>query len=104
MYPSYFGNNARVQNIFLQMINVVAHFHSIDVHHRDLKLEHFPLKARGSEEIVLAEFSLATNFSMRLQFSGYGTPEYKSPGKISLYTIIYQAMFGLSDDSQTREQ
>lgn len=67
------------KKIVFQMCLAVNHLHEKTVAHRDIKLENFLFKEKGSLEIKLIDFGLAKNYGKDLMNSHIGTPYYAPP-------------------------
>lgn len=72
-------NEIEAREIVFQMCLAINHLHEKTVAHRDIKLDNFLFKRRGSLEIKLIDFGLAKNYSKSLMSSHIGTPYYASP-------------------------
>lgn len=73
----YVGNDHRVKQSFLQILDTVDFCHSIGIYHRDLKPENI-LVADGGRTVKLADFGLATTDKVTSDFS-CGSTFYMSP-------------------------
>lgn len=78
----FWRDDVLLTNIFLQIIDAVAHCHAMGVYHRDIKPENVLVDQDG-EKVYLADFGLATAEPVIKEF-GAGSPAYMSPG-----TYIY---------------
>ncbi|ORX55597.1 Pkinase-domain-containing protein, partial [Hesseltinella vesiculosa] len=70
------GNNDKIKELFIQLLDAVNHCHSHGVSHRDLKPENILLTK--DLQIKLADFGLATTRSVSADF-GCGSTFYFSP-------------------------
>lgn len=77
----YVGNDRAAKDVFLQILDAVAHCHRHGVYHRDLKPENI-LVSEGGNQVKLADFGLATTDSYSSDF-GCGSTMYMSPGSLS---------------------
>lgn len=77
----YVGNDKVAKDVFLQILDAVAHCHRHGVYHRDLKPENI-LVSEGGNQVKLADFGLATTDSYSSDF-GCGSTMYMSPGSLS---------------------
>ncbi|KAF2863758.1 kinase-like protein, partial [Piedraia hortae CBS 480.64] len=76
-HGKYVGDDARARNIFLQILDAVAHCHSRGIYHRDLKPENILVCEEGWI-VKLADFGLATQDNVTSDF-GCGSTFYMSP-------------------------
>lgn len=68
--------------IFVQLLQAVAHLHSLKVAHRDLKPENILLEGSGEDAIVkIADFGLARQLGAATTYmkTTCGTPSYQAP-------------------------
>lgn len=77
----YVGNDKAAKDVFLQILDAVAHCHRHGVYHRDLKPENI-LVSEGGNQVKLADFGLATTDQYSSDF-GCGSTMYMSPGSLS---------------------
>ncbi|GJE86675.1 serine/threonine protein kinase-like protein [Phanerochaete sordida] len=73
----FWGNDALVRSIFLQMIDAVAFCHEKGVYHRDLKPNNF-LISHDMKQVRLTDFGLAS-MTRKNHAYGVGTHQYRSP-------------------------
>lgn len=73
----YIGKDALIRDVFLQIVDAVAHCHSMGVVHRDLKPENI-LVNEGGKKVLLADFGLSTSEKVSFDF-GCGSSFYMSP-------------------------
>lgn len=71
-------DDAKVKNMFLQILDAVGHMHSMGVSHRDLKPENILCSSNG-DKFYVTDFGLSTE-SKRSSTKGWGTMNYMSPG------------------------
>jgi serine/threonine protein kinase len=76
--PRFWRNDAEIKRVFTQLINAVAHCHSLGISHRDLKPENILVDAANGD-VIVADFGLATSSATDI-VSGAGSEPYKSPG------------------------
>lgn len=76
----FWRDDARIKNIFLQILDAVDASHSQGVFHRDIKPENILSSADG-ETVYLADFGLSTN-NFASYSTGCGTLPYMSPGML----------------------
>lgn len=73
----------RVLNLFQQMVDAVAHCHSKNILHRDLKLENFLFETLAEKTVRLCDFgavvAVADIATDRLQTKLVGTVAYLAP-------------------------
>ena len=55
----YFGNDALIKSVFLQILDAVHHCHSKGVYHRDLKPENILLTSDEPRVVKIADFGMA---------------------------------------------
>ena len=74
---------------FYQISHTIAYLHSMNVCHRDLKLENILLMEHGSESLVkVTDFGLSKQFgSTKLMETYVGTPIYMAPEIISCCSL-----------------
>ncbi len=77
----YVRNDLAAKDVFLQILDAVAHCHRLGVYHRDLKPENI-LVSEGGNQVKLADFGLATTDRYSSDF-GCGSTMYMSPGSLS---------------------
>lgn len=80
-FPNAKNQPEMIKNIFLQIIDGVAHLHSHGIYHRDLKPENFllSLSEDGSELVVkISDFGLACRDKISYDF-GTGSDRYMAP-------------------------
>lgn len=77
----YFGNDALIRDVFIQIVDAVAYCHSLGVYHRDLKPENI-LCTEDGVRVVLADFGLAT-LDIVSSDLGVGSGYYMSPGAVN---------------------
>jgi len=66
--------------LFQQMLSGIAHLHSTNIVHRDIKLENFLCVGKGLECVKLCDFGFATVVPLGKDLNGrFGTPPYMSP-------------------------
>jgi len=66
--------------VFQQMLIGIAHVHSANIVHRDIKLENFLCSGTNLESIKLCDFGFAIVLPASGSLTGvYGTPPYMSP-------------------------
>jgi hypothetical protein len=82
----YVGDDAAAKDIFLQILDAVAHCHAQGVYHRDLKPENI-LVTQGGRQAKLADFGLATQQEYATEF-GCGSTFYMSPGRFSSFFLV----------------
>lgn len=70
---------SEAKKIVFQMCLALNHLHEKNIAHRDIKLENFLFKTKGSLEVKLIDFGLAYNHSKTLMNSHVGTPYYVAP-------------------------
>lgn len=79
-YQRYANQPQDAKDVFCQILDAVAHCHSLGIYHRDLKPENI-LVAKGGHQVKLADFGLATQDHVSRDF-GCGSTFYMSPGRI----------------------
>lgn len=85
---NFVGNDPSVKNAFLQILESVAHCHSLGIYHRDLRPEN--ILVASSEHgltLKLTDFGLATTDYSTSDF-GCGSLFYMSPGKLTPFTDV----------------
>lgn len=78
-------NDAKVKDMFLQILDAVGHMHSVGVFHRDLKPENILCSSDG-EKFYVTDFGLSTD-NVRSSTIGWGTANYMSPGSFVHLTV-----------------
>nr|OQO27462.1 hypothetical protein B0A51_06546 [Rachicladosporium sp. CCFEE 5018] len=73
----YVGEDAKVRQVFLQILRAVQSCHAQNIYHRDLKPENILVKDNGFT-VKLADFGLATTDAVTADF-GCGSIFYMSP-------------------------
>lgn len=69
-----------VKEIIKQLLKGLAHIHSKNIAHRDIKLNNILLKSKHSYELVIADLGLATFIDAETYlFTRCGTPGYVAP-------------------------
>lgn len=80
---------AQVRVYMVEVIEALRHLHSMQIMHRDIKLENIQY---GRSHIVLIDFGIATSFGTHQRLTEVcGTPGYMAPGdynSLSFYTHI----------------
>lgn len=76
----YFGNDALIKSVFLQILDAVHHCHSKGVYHRDLKPENIFCSKDGAT-MYIGDFGLATDKEITKDY-GCGSKFYMSPGEL----------------------
>lgn len=79
----FWGNDALVRNVFLQIVDAVAFCHEKGVYHRDLKPNNV-LISPNNRRVWLTDFGLAS-MTKESRALGVGTQQYRSPGG---YTVL----------------
>lgn len=74
---NYVGDDALAKQVFLQLLEAVAHCHRHGIYHRDLKPENVLVCNQG-QTVKLADFGLATMENFTTDF-GCGSTFYMSP-------------------------
>lgn len=100
-------NERSVGNIVEQMLQGVAHVHSIGIVHRDIKADNFLVGGKNRSTIKLSDFGLAARLSANGMLTGhYGTAPYMSPEMVtgqlygvktdvwSMGVLAYTLLFG----------
>ena len=82
---AFFGDDERVRNIFVQILNAVEACHEAGVCHRDLKPENIFFQDNG-RKVILGDFGFASENLVTNQFC-IGTRLYMSPGMST--SILY---------------
>ncbi|CAD8146346.1 unnamed protein product [Paramecium octaurelia] len=72
----------QVSNIMRQIFLGLSYIHSLNIMHRDIKLENILIKDQSS--IVIADFGLAAKKLPKFEFKKYGTPGYIAPEVLNL--------------------
>jgi len=71
---------ARVKNIFIQLLQAVSYLHSQSIVHRDIKSENVLLKERYTDDVRLLDFGLSRLMPRtELLMTSVGTLDYKAP-------------------------
>ncbi|KAF8709464.1 tRNA pseudouridine synthase D (TruD), partial [Rhizoctonia solani] len=90
----YFGNDAMIKKVFVQLLDAVEFCHAKGVYHRDLKpgkLENI-LCRNGGNTILLTDFGLATRDTFSQDFR-CGSEFYMSPGKPLSFYIFHESSY-----------
>ena len=74
----FLGDDDKIKRVFLQVVDAVAHSHSLGIFHRDLKPENILATDATGDRVVLADFGLATSEPCSTDF-GCGSTFYMSP-------------------------
>ncbi|CAD8064761.1 unnamed protein product [Paramecium sonneborni] len=72
----------QVSHIMRQIFLGLSHIHSLNIIHRDIKLENILLKDQSS--ILIADFSLAAKKLTKFEYKKYGTPGYIAPEVLNM--------------------
>lgn len=73
-------SEARIKNIFVQVLQAVGYLHSLNIVHRDIKSENILLKERCTDEVRLLDFGLSRLMPRaELLMTSVGTLDYKAP-------------------------
>jgi serine/threonine protein kinase len=86
----WWANEARSRSAVLQLIDSVAHCHSLGIYHRDIKPENVLCSSDGSQ-LFLADFGVSTTHSMSIEY-WVGTREFLSPGRrcpFDVHMLLY---------------
>ncbi|CAD8067852.1 unnamed protein product [Paramecium primaurelia] len=72
----------QISNFMKQIFEGLKHIHSLNIMHRDIKLENILVK--DSQTIVIADFGLAAKKIPKFEYKKYGTPGYIAPEVLNL--------------------
>ncbi|CAK77849.1 unnamed protein product (macronuclear) [Paramecium tetraurelia] len=72
----------QISNFMKQIFEGLKHIHSLNIMHRDIKLENILVK--DSSTIVIADFGLAAKKIPKFEYKKYGTPGYIAPEVLNL--------------------
>ncbi|CAK68950.1 unnamed protein product (macronuclear) [Paramecium tetraurelia] len=72
----------KVSHIMRQIFLGLSYIHSLNIMHRDIKLENILIKDQSS--IIIADFGLAAKKLPKFEFKKYGTPGYIAPEVLNL--------------------
>lgn len=76
----YRGDDARIKDLFLQILNALEACHAAGISHRDIKPENFLVsETEEGTRLLLTDFGLATKNRQSTTF-GAGSSLYMSPG------------------------
>ena len=70
-----------------QVVDAVAFVHSVQISHRDIKLDNIVFKQSSNNDVVLVDFGLATKSLTSSEF-GLGSPAFVPPGTTNSRTSI----------------
>jgi calcium-dependent protein kinase len=65
-----------------QIFSGLKHIHSLEIMHRDIKLENILIK--DGNNLLIADFGLAAKKSQKFEYKKYGTPGYIAPEVLNL--------------------
>lgn len=85
----YLGDDEKIREAFLQVLDAVDECHGLGVYHRDLKPENFLMK--NDRQIVVGDFGFATTKKEVHNF-GMGSEPYMSPGTCAVSCICTIAL------------
>ncbi|KAI5893463.1 Pkinase-domain-containing protein [Schizophyllum commune H4-8] len=91
----YFGNDALIKSVFLQILDAVHHCHTKGVYHRDLKPENIFCSKDGAT-MYIGDFGLATDKEITKDY-GCGSKFYMSPECIGKEIVLGEFSNARSD-------